>query len=56
MPRDKGLMHLQALQICRSAIAVAADIEAARVSFEAFARARGILAPDALAEAASKSL
>ena len=52
-PGTKSLMHVRALQVCRSAIAGEADIEAARASFEAFARARGILAPDALAEAAS---
>jgi hypothetical protein len=40
-------------QVWRSAIAGEADMEAARASFEAFTRARGIIAPDALAKAAS---
>ena len=52
-PGTKSLMHVRALHVCRSAMAGEADVEAARASFEAFARARGIIAPDALAQAAS---
>ncbi len=46
--------HATALSVCLAACAGEVDGEAARVAFEAFARARGILAPDALAMAAKQ--
>jgi hypothetical protein len=46
--------HATALNVCHASCAGEVDVEVARVAFEAFARARGILAPDALATAAKQ--
>lgn len=46
--------HAAALDICCAACAGEVDVEPARVVFEAFARARGILASDALTMAAQQ--
>ncbi|GLS33737.1 Protein of unknown function [Mesorhizobium albiziae] len=48
----RGPMHTTALNVCLAALAGQAETETARLAFEAFARARGMLAPDALADAA----
>ena len=51
----RGEMHSMALGLCRRAAIGEADIETARAAFEAFARSRGILAEDALIEAARRA-
>ena len=43
------------LAVCHSALVGDKDVESARVAFEAFARARGILAPDAIELAAARA-
>jgi len=43
----RGAAHATALQACRAAMAGELDVETARRLFEAFARAKDILAPDA---------
>jgi hypothetical protein len=45
---SRGPIHTMATGVCRSALAKKADTDAARLAFEAFARSRGLLAPDAL--------
>ena len=45
-----GPTHAMAVKVCRMAIAGETSVEAARFAFEAFARTRGMLAPDALIE------
>ena len=46
-----------ALNVCRAASAGEVDVEAAgRLAFEAFARTRGMLAPDAVAIAAKQAV
>lgn len=52
---SRGASHTIAKAVCRSAMAGDADIEAARVAFDGFARSRGILAPDALEMAAKQA-
>jgi hypothetical protein len=44
--RNRGPWHSMALMRCQNALANDADVEAARIAFAAFARARGILAPN----------
>ncbi|HET9534398.1 MAG: DUF982 domain-containing protein [Mesorhizobium sp.] len=39
--------HAMALNVCRAASAGEVGVEASRLAFEAFARTRGMLAPDA---------
>ncbi len=39
--------HTMALKLCRAASSGEVDVEAGRLAFEAFARTRGILAPNA---------
>jgi hypothetical protein len=51
----RGPRHAQALSRCRSALTNDVDVETARTAFEAFARARGILAPEALTAAANEA-
>jgi hypothetical protein len=51
----RGPAHTFALDICRAAMAGQDKPENARLAFEAFARSRGILAPDALVETASRA-
>lgn len=51
----RGPTHVMALNACRGALSNEADVEAARIAFVAFARSRGILAPDALAKAAARA-
>ena len=48
----RGPLHEAALANCRAALAGGADPASVRTAFEAFARERGILASDALAESA----
>ena len=48
----RGPDHQAALEACRAALTSSASATLARQSFEAFARGRDILAPDALAAAA----
>lgn len=43
------------LAICQSALVGDNDVESARVAFEAFARSRGILAPEAIELAAARA-
>ncbi|PSJ62889.1 DUF982 domain-containing protein [Pseudaminobacter soli (ex Li et al. 2025)] len=45
---SRGPWHNMALTRCRAALIKDEDVEAARIAFVAFARARGILAADAL--------
>jgi Protein of unknown function (DUF982) len=52
---NRGPWHAQALSRCKSALTDDADVEAARIALVAFARARGILAPDALTAATIKA-
>jgi hypothetical protein len=49
---SRGPAHGMALDSCRAALTDEVDGEAVRAAFEAFARERGILAPDALAQSA----
>lgn len=51
---SRGPTHSMALNVCRQALSGETTSEAARLAFEAFARARGMLAPEALAEAAHR--
>jgi hypothetical protein len=44
--------HAMALKLCRAGSAGEVDVEVGRLAFEAFARTRGILAPNAAAIAA----
>ncbi|RWD50010.1 MAG: DUF982 domain-containing protein [Mesorhizobium sp.] len=46
--------YAAAFAACQSALVGEQDVEAVRVSFEAFARSRGILAPDAMELAAAR--
>lgn len=48
-------MYAATLAVCHSALVGNKDVESARVAFEAFARARGILAPDAIELAAARA-
>jgi hypothetical protein len=48
----RGPDHDAALEACRAALTSSASAALARQSFEAFARGRDILAPDAMAAAA----
>ena len=48
--------HAMALNFCRAASAGEVDVEAARLAFEAFARTRGMLAPDAAAISAQQAV
>ena len=48
--------HAMALNVCRAASAGEVDVEAARLAFEAFARTRGMLAPDAAAIPAKQAV
>ena len=48
--------HAMALNVCRAASAGEVDVEAGRLAFEAFARTRGMLAPDAAAIAAEQAV
>lgn len=48
--------HAIALNACRAACAGEVEVAAARDVFEAFARSRGILAPDALVMAARQAI
>ncbi|MBZ9991654.1 DUF982 domain-containing protein [Mesorhizobium sp. BH1-1-5] len=48
--------HAVSSIVCRSALVGTADVEVARVAFEAFARAQGILAPDALESATNSEI
>ena len=50
----RGEVYQVALQACRDALAGAGDPAHARQTFEAFARDRDILAPDALAASARR--
>ncbi|MBZ9872316.1 DUF982 domain-containing protein [Mesorhizobium sp. BR1-1-9] len=43
------------LAVCQSALRGEREVESARIAFEAFARSRGILAPDALELAAARA-
>jgi Protein of unknown function (DUF982) len=52
---SRGPWHAQALIRCRSALTNDGDVEAAHIAFVAFARARGILAPDALTAAITEA-
>ena len=49
----RGPTHAAALKLCRAASAGETGVEASHLAFEAFARARGILVPDAAAIAAN---
>ncbi|WP_442580219.1 DUF982 domain-containing protein [Mesorhizobium sp. ASY16-5R] len=51
---SRGPTHAMALNVCRLAIAGEVDADTARLAFEAFARVRGILAPDAMVEVARR--
>jgi SH3-like domain-containing protein len=51
---SRGSEHSEALAACRSALLRRENTEAARVAFENFARARGILAPEAIDVAAAR--
>ncbi|TIT72394.1 MAG: DUF982 domain-containing protein [Mesorhizobium sp.] len=51
---SRGPTFAAALAACQSALVSDQDVEAARVLFEAFARSRGILAPDAIEIAAAR--
>jgi hypothetical protein len=52
----RSASHATALNACRAACTGEVDVEMARNVFEAFARSRGILAPDALAMAAQQAI
>ncbi|MDH6234506.1 hypothetical protein M2281_005124 [Mesorhizobium soli] len=52
---SRGPWHAQALGKCQSALTNEGDIAAARIAFVAFARARGILVPDALTAAMTEA-
>lgn len=52
---SRDMSHAMALDACRAASAGEIDAAAARLAFEEFARTRGILAPDALAEIAQRA-
>lgn len=54
-PGSRSPTHAMALNVCRAASAGEIDAATARVAFEAFARARGILAPEALMETAIRA-
>jgi hypothetical protein len=51
---SRGPAHTMAKAVCRAALAGDADVDAARIAFEAFAKSRGILAPEALEAAAAQ--
>jgi hypothetical protein len=50
---SRGPAYERALARCRAALAGEADAESVRSAFEAFARVRGVLAPEALASSAA---
>ncbi|MEQ1954385.1 DUF982 domain-containing protein [Mesorhizobium sp. CN2-181] len=52
---SRGPTHAMALNVCRMALGDEMSIEAARIAFEAFAEARGMLAPDAMIDAAKRA-
>ena len=52
---SRSPIYAATLAVCHSALVGDKDIESARVAFEAFARARGILAPDAIELAAARA-
>ena len=47
--------HAAAMALCQAAISGEQDVETVRVAFEAFAAARGILAPDAVELAVARA-
>jgi hypothetical protein len=49
---SRGPSHAMSINVCRTALVDETRVEAARIAFEAFARARGMLAPDAMVETA----
>lgn len=51
---SRGTAHSETLAACRSALLGGGHAEQARVAFEEFARARGILAPEAVDMAAAR--
>ncbi|PSJ51380.1 DUF982 domain-containing protein [Pseudaminobacter soli (ex Li et al. 2025)] len=53
---SRGPGHAQALSNCHSALTNDGNVGAARVAFVAFARARGILVPDALTAAMTEAV
>jgi hypothetical protein len=52
-PASRGPAFEHAFAHCSAALADGADVQSVRTTFEAFARGRGILAPDALAASAT---
>ncbi|MEI9425292.1 DUF982 domain-containing protein [Mesorhizobium sp. Cs1299R1N1] len=54
-PGSRSPAFTAALCVCQSALVGDKDVETARIAFEAFALARGILAPDALEVAAARA-
>jgi hypothetical protein len=48
--------HAMALKLCRAGSADEVDVEVGRLAFEAFARTRGILAPNAAAMTAKQAV
>ncbi|PSJ53222.1 DUF982 domain-containing protein [Pseudaminobacter soli (ex Li et al. 2025)] len=52
---SRGPWHAQALSKCRSALTNDRNVAAARIAFVAFARARGVLVPDALTAAMTEA-
>lgn len=54
-PGSRSPTFTAAFGVCKAALAGKKDPESARIAFEAFARARGILAPDALELAVARA-
>lgn len=54
-PGARSPTHTMALNVCRAAATGDVEAATARLAFEAFARARGVLAPEALAETAIRA-
>jgi Protein of unknown function (DUF982) len=52
----RGPTHAMALKLCRAGSAGEVDVEVGRLAFEAFARTRGILTPNAAQIAAKQAL
>ena len=52
---SRSPIYAATLAVCHSALVGDKDVESARVAFEAFARTRGILAPDAIELAAARA-